>query len=190
MKKVITDQGQGDEPTSTTPLKSKGKGRGKRKNKKRAKEILPLWLELPEEIWPNILQRLEIVEILLTAQKVCTTWRRACKDPSVWRVINMPIGSQYFNFDKRHTYEEMCRHAVDHSQGELVDISLAFYATNKLLAYITERSGKLKRLSISWNYSKLSLVQVVQKLSLLAELSLTEIVITREGIEALGSYCP
>nr|XP_018633039.1 F-box protein SKIP19 [Nicotiana tomentosiformis] len=47
------------------------------------------WLELPEGIWANILHRLGAVQILLTLQKVCITWRRVCKDPSMWRVIDM-----------------------------------------------------------------------------------------------------
>ncbi|OIT18745.1 f-box protein skip19, partial [Nicotiana attenuata] len=75
------------------------------------------WLELPEGIWANILHKLGAVEILDSAQKVCTTWRRVCKDPSMWPVIDMwNYGDPYI---EPYDLEKMCSHAVDRSQGEL-----------------------------------------------------------------------
>ncbi|XP_070021661.1 putative F-box/LRR-repeat protein 23 [Nicotiana sylvestris] len=94
--------------------------------------------------------------------------------------------------DMDYDLGEMCRHAVDRSQGELVDINLEYFATDKLLSYVAERSGKLKRLSIACCYGMLcdGSVEAVQKLPLLEELSLTHTDITTEGIEALGRSCP
>ncbi|CAN4076218.1 unnamed protein product [Withania somnifera] len=147
-------------------------------------------MEIPEGIWTNILHRLGAVEILETAEKVCSKWRRVCKDPSMWRVIDMWNDGDLSEMD--YDLEVMCRHAVDRSQGEAVDINLQYFATDNLLHYIAERSGKLQRLSIACSYGMVcdSLVEVVQRLPLLEELSLTHTTITTEGIEALGRSCP
>ncbi|MCD7460164.1 hypothetical protein HAX54_042973 [Datura stramonium] len=168
--------------------KRKEKGKGKNKNASVVKK--PPWMELSEGIWGNILQRLGAVEILETAQRVCTTWRRICKEPSMWRVINMRNDGDLSEMD--YDLEEMCLLAVDRSRGELVDINLEYFATGKLLGHIAERSGKLKRLSIACCYGMVcdGLVEAVQKLPLLEELSLTHTTITTEGIEALGRSCP
>ncbi|PHU08902.1 putative F-box/LRR-repeat protein 23 [Capsicum chinense] len=100
-------------------------------------EETPAWLELQEGIWENILQRLGVEEILKTARKVCTTWNRICKLPSMWRVINMPNeGEMVYHFEK------MCRRAIDHSRGELVDINLQHFADDKLFQYIAQRIGQ------------------------------------------------
>ncbi|XP_059315402.1 F-box protein SKIP19-like [Lycium ferocissimum] len=177
---------------------------GKGRNKNQATANSPPWLELPVEIWAYILHKLGAIEILLRAQNVCTTWRRACKDPSMWRVIDCRVStsmwhvihskrSEYINFDKWHFLVEMCRHAVDRSQGELVDIRLEFYATDELLAYVVERSPKLKSLSfVKWTLKLESkvFVEVVQNLPLLEEVFVSYSPITKENIEALGHYCP
>ncbi|XP_060179306.1 F-box protein SKIP19-like [Lycium barbarum] len=149
----------------------------------------PPWLELGEDIWANILHRLGAIEILQTAQKVCTTWRRICKDPSMWRVITMGNDGDLFKIT--YELEVMCRHAIDRSQGELVDINLEYCATDHLLEYIAERSGKLRRLSIACCYRRVykGFDAVAHKLPLLEELSLTHTTITPKAIEALGGSC-
>ncbi|VVB01730.1 unnamed protein product [Arabis nemorensis] len=43
------------------------------------------WSELPPELTSSIMLRLGVVEILENAQKVCRAWRRASKEPSMWR---------------------------------------------------------------------------------------------------------
>ncbi|KAK4729397.1 hypothetical protein R3W88_022385 [Solanum pinnatisectum] len=168
-------------------MNRKGKVKGKSNSRPVVKK--PPWMELPEGIWANILHRLGAVEILESAEKVCSKWRRVCKNPSMWRVIDMWNLGDLSDMD--YDLEVMCRHAVDRSQGEVVDINLQYFATAQLLEYIAERSGKLKRLSIACCYGMVceSLVEVVHKLPLLEELSLTHTTITIEGIEALGRSC-
>ncbi|XP_006362508.1 F-box protein SKIP19-like [Solanum tuberosum] len=150
----------------------------------------PPWMELQEGIWENILQRLGVIEILKTARKVCRKWRQICQEPSMWRVINMRNNGNLTEIG--YQLEKICRRAVDRSRGELIDINLQYFGNDKLVQYIAERSGKLKRLSIACCYFKVceSLVEAVQKLPLLEELSLTHTALTIEGIEALGHSCP
>ncbi|XP_059306471.1 F-box protein SKIP19-like isoform X2 [Lycium ferocissimum] len=169
-------------------MNRKGKLKGKTKKASMVKK--PPWLELEENVWANILHKLGAIEILETAQKVCTTWRRICKEPSMWRIINMTNDGDLSDMD--YDLEEMCRYAIDRSQGELVDINLEYFATGPLLENIAQRSGKLKRLSIACCYGMVceGLVEAVQKLPLLEELSLAHTTITTEGIESLGHSCP
>ncbi|XP_033140147.1 F-box protein SKIP19-like [Brassica rapa] len=92
------------------------------------------WAELPSELTSSILQRLSLVEILENAQKVCTSWRRVCKDPSMWRKIVMHyLGNLWYDRDI------MCRHVVDRSQGGLIEIEIWYFCTDSLLNYVADR---------------------------------------------------
>ncbi|KAF8052684.1 hypothetical protein N665_1520s0002 [Sinapis alba] len=94
------------------------------------------WTELPYELTSSILRRLDTVDILENAQKVCTLWRHVCKDPDTWRKIDMRnLG------DNGYYLEIMCRHAVDLSQGGLLEIDIWQFCTDSLLNYIADRSS-------------------------------------------------
>ncbi|MCD7460165.1 hypothetical protein HAX54_042974 [Datura stramonium] len=152
--------------------------------------IAPPWLELPPEITSTILQKLGTIEILRNAEKVCTTWRRLCQEPAMWRVIQMQNAGAYF-WDREDDLEKICRQAVDRSQGQLIDISLEYFGSDNLLNYIAERSAQLKRLRLvcSYNVSGEGLSAAVKKFPLLEELHLYYISITKEAIETIGRSC-
>ncbi|XP_019087391.1 PREDICTED: putative F-box/LRR-repeat protein 23 [Camelina sativa] len=76
-----------------------------------------------------------MIDILENVQKLCKPWRRVCKDPSVWRKIDM---RNLGDFATKYDLEIMCRHAVDLSQGGLVDIDIWDFDTDDLLYYIAE----------------------------------------------------
>nr|GEV52671.1 hypothetical protein [Tanacetum cinerariifolium] len=117
------------------------------------------WLELPSDIMANILYRVGVYDILENAQKVCTTWRKICKDPAMWRVISMHTRGDPRT---RPTLREMCKHAVDRSQGQLRDLAIIDFVDYELLEYVAERS----------------------------KLSLYDWEISEEEICAAGRYCP
>ncbi|XP_057463090.1 F-box protein SKIP19-like isoform X2 [Actinidia eriantha] len=97
------------------------------------------WLELPRDVTATILHKLGAIEILESAQKVCTTWRSICKDPAMWRTIDMYDPGDLPN--KAYDLEKMAMHAIDRSCGELVDIKVEYFGTDELLQYIAERFG-------------------------------------------------
>ncbi|GKA35531.1 F-box domain containing protein, partial [Tanacetum coccineum] len=122
------------------------------------------WLDLPSDLAANILHRIGVIGILENAQKVCTTWRKICKEPAMWKVIHMDtaLGS--------HTMaqlRQMCKNAVDRSQGQLADINILGFCNNELLKYIADRQSHPE-----------------------TKLSLHKTEITREAIETIGRHCP
>ncbi|MFS8010529.1 putative F-box domain, leucine-rich repeat domain superfamily, F-box-like domain superfamily [Helianthus anomalus] len=148
------------------------------------------WLDLPSDVTANILERVGMVDILENAQKVCTAWRKICKDPAMWRVINMS-DIDILRSDAIFSSLTMCKHAVDRSQGQLVDITLVFVYDPGLLSYIADRSSQLRRLEMAFCFlSKSWTTDALMKFPLLEELNLYDIEISKEEIETVGRYCP
>ncbi|KAL0011790.1 hypothetical protein SO802_006898 [Lithocarpus litseifolius] len=69
------------------------------------------WLDLPKDVTVSILQRLGAINILESAQKVCMLWRNICKDPSMWRAIDMQNLDDLHNMP--YNLKIMCIHAID-----------------------------------------------------------------------------
>ncbi|KAL3634254.1 hypothetical protein CASFOL_021308 [Castilleja foliolosa] len=153
----------------------------------------PPWIDLPRDVMLNILSRLGPVEILKNAQKVCTTWRSVCSEPSLWRVIEI----ESYAID----LTSICRRAVELSQGELIDINIDLLCPSDLLLYISERSSRLKslRLAVSGTMSNKCFTTAVSKFP---ELEVLHIFwyyfsfhvhmpfITAKEVEAIGVSCP
>ena len=97
--------------------------------------VSPPWIELPEDLTANILQRLDTEEILQNAQLVCSTWWRVCKNPAMWRVID--LGYLRNLAGKSDTF---CRDLVDRSQGQLLELKISgFEVDNGWLNYVADR---------------------------------------------------
>ncbi|KAL7148064.1 hypothetical protein ABFS83_06G152200 [Erythranthe nasuta] len=153
-------------------------------------EATPPWLNLPREITAAILQKLRTVEILTTAQKVCTTWRSVCNDPSMWRRVD--IHGSEDTWEMPLDLDKICRHAVDRSSGQLIDISIEYFGNDDLLLYISRRSSQLKRLQLVHCYgiSYDCLIEAIKNLPLLEELHLYYIHTIPETIASIGRCCP
>ncbi|KAG8385236.1 hypothetical protein BUALT_Bualt03G0021100 [Buddleja alternifolia] len=150
----------------------------------------PPWVELPRDVTANILQRLDLVDILESVQKVCTTWRSVCRDPAMWRVID--IRNDGYLQDK-FDLNTMCCHAVDRSQGQLRDITLEYFGDDELLDYICQRSSHLKRLLLACccDMTSKGLSEALKKTPLLEELHLNMIAsVFPQEIETIGISCP
>ncbi|CAA7047001.1 unnamed protein product [Microthlaspi erraticum] len=148
------------------------------------------WAELPPDLTSSILQRLGTVDILENAQKVCRSWRRVCKDPSMWRKIDMlnpgDLGSMPYDL------EVMCRHAVDRSQGGLLEIDIWYFGTDELLNYIADRSSNLKtlRLIMCYPIADEGFIEAVAKLPLIEYLELSHCAMSGAALRVVGQTCP
>ncbi|XP_076900613.1 putative F-box/LRR-repeat protein 22 [Bidens hawaiensis] len=90
-----------------------------------------------------------------------------------------------------HSSENLCRLAVSRSQDQLVDVTLVNdYDGSTLLGYVSERSSQLKRLEMAYDFFGISLSAALMKFSLLKELNLYFIKISKQDIETVGRYCP
>ncbi|KAF8052687.1 hypothetical protein N665_1520s0005 [Sinapis alba] len=150
-------------------------------------ECIINWAELPSELTSSILSRLDTVDILENAQKVCTSWYRVCKDPSMWRKIDMRNRR-----DMGLNLEMMCRHAVDRSQGGLVEIDIWQFGTDSLLNYIADRSSNLRSLKLV-KCSLLTsegLTEALVNLPLLEELEVSYCLLSVESLKVVGQSLP
>ncbi|PRQ29564.1 putative F-box domain, leucine-rich repeat domain, L domain-containing protein [Rosa chinensis] len=145
------------------------------------------WTELPDDVTLSILSRVGAIDILVNAQKVCMKWRRICKDPVMWRTIDMRNrGYEVYDLGK------MCRHAIDRSCGNLDDISIDHFGTNRLLKYITDSSSRIKRLRLALckRISDQGVIEVAMKLPLLEDLEISLCRLSRKSLEVVGRSCP
>ncbi|KAE7996121.1 hypothetical protein FH972_000869 [Carpinus fangiana] len=147
------------------------------------------WLELPRDLTESILLRLGAIEILTSAQWVCSPWRKLCKEPSMWLAIDMRKPGDHWKFPQ---LEKMCREAVDRSCGQLVDIKVEDFGTDELLRHIADNSSQVKRLQLvrCYGISDEGLSEVAAKLPLLEELAISYCQLSKSALEDVGRSCP
>ncbi|KAK1381995.1 putative F-box/LRR-repeat protein 23 [Heracleum sosnowskyi] len=130
------------------------------------------WLELPADLTSSILVRLGAVEVLMSARKVCKTWRQICSAPEMWRVIKI----RHLDYEKSpKILKRVVTKAVDLSCGQLVDLDLQIWGhPYNLLRYVFDRSSQLRRLCLfsSTNITSEWLSEMLEGLPLLEELHL------------------
>jgi hypothetical protein len=98
---------------------------------------VPNWLELPKEVTANILQRLGTIDIVTSACLVCPQWWNICKDPFMWRTIQITntLVSPYSHVE----LADMSRYAIERSCGHLENIHIDSFCTDHLLECIAEK---------------------------------------------------
>ncbi|CAL9233108.1 unnamed protein product, partial [Arabidopsis halleri] len=139
------------------------------------------WAELPSDLTSSILLRLSVIEILENAQKVCRSWRRVCKDPWMWRRIDMRNPR---NLGGMMDMEIICRHAVDRSQGSLVEIDIGYFGTDSLLNYMADRL-RLVRCHLVTDEG---IANAVVKLPLLEDLEISFCDLSGESLRVLLTH--
>ncbi|XP_077243626.1 F-box protein SKIP19-like isoform X2 [Tasmannia lanceolata] len=101
------------------------------------------WAELPLDILSLIFKKLGSIEVLFTAQAVCSSWMRFSYEPQVWHCIEM-LNNGYV-YDLEYDLEKMARSAVDRSRGQLVEFSVEYFGTDQLLQYVADSMMYAKR---------------------------------------------
>lgn len=121
------------------------------------------WLELPAELTSSILQRLGTVGVLVSARKVCKTWRTICSDPAMWRVVNLGHSCNFHVSDLglESEMEKLAKKAVDLSCGQLVEFSVQDFASDELLRYVSERYNGFCLLLVFYNFTNVGLVNLL-----------------------------
>ncbi|XP_048625553.1 putative F-box/LRR-repeat protein 23 isoform X2 [Brassica napus] len=150
------------------------------------------WSELPYELTSSILRRLDYTDILVNAQRVCTSWRRVCKDPAMWRKIDMRDLGKF-----RYLVKTLCRliyhrHILDLSQGGLVELDMWYIGSDSLLDYIADRSSNLRSLKLDLisMITTDGLTEALGKLPLLEELELSRYTLSGDSLRVVGQSCP
>ncbi|KAL0714059.1 hypothetical protein Bca4012_021037 [Brassica carinata] len=151
------------------------------------------WVGLPPDLTWSILSRLSTAEILEKTQGVCKSWHRVCKEPSMWRKINMHKNNDlgFMGFLTRSRHVAMCRHAVDRSHGGLVEIDIWRFCTDSLLNHIADSASNLRILRIAMcREIRDGLLQAAGKLQFLEELDISYCSFEAETLRAVGKSCP
>ncbi|PSS29018.1 F-box protein [Actinidia chinensis var. chinensis] len=148
------------------------------------------WAELPQDVTATILQKLGAIDILQSVQKVCMAWRSICKDPAIWRSIDMHNSGDLWDMD--YDLVKMAKHAIDRSCGQLVNINVEYFGTDCLLQYIGERASQLRRLQLvcCCGISDEGLSEAAKKLPFLEELGIHYGMLSKEALENVGRCSP
>ncbi|KAI5407343.1 putative F-box/LRR-repeat protein 23 [Lathyrus oleraceus] len=150
----------------------------------------PNWLELPRKIITNILQRLDTIDIVKSVCGVCPLWWNICKDPSLWRTINMTSFTCGLLF--HNDLVKICHYAVERSCGHLEDVDIEYFCTDELLECISENAGNLRRLRLldCQLVTDKGFSAAVRKLAQLEEVDISFCNLVKESLEVLGRSCP
>ncbi|KAF9616829.1 hypothetical protein IFM89_032679 [Coptis chinensis] len=154
------------------------------------------WLDLPRDVMIIILSKLHTIDILYSVQRVCSSWRKLCKEPQFFCRIVIPSRWEDCARLGADGLAELVKVAMDRSCGELVEFSLE---TRKqvvlidLLFNVVERSNTLKylRLDTCFTFQSRSLwKQIARKIPLLEELEIHYDSFSVMAIEEVGRSCP
>ncbi|GJR28220.1 hypothetical protein Tco_1104452 [Tanacetum coccineum] len=89
------------------------------------------WMGASSDVMANILSRLCINDVLENAQKVCTAWH---EDEDEYD------DEEEVDSKREISREKVCKHLVDRSQGQLVDLTLVSTNNAEILLHVAERS--------------------------------------------------
>ncbi|KAL6627721.1 hypothetical protein ACP70R_031447 [Stipagrostis hirtigluma subsp. patula] len=135
------------------------------------------WAELPPDLISAVFHRLGPVQIMLAADKVCRSWRRAARDePDLWRRIDM---RGYRELSSRDLVDlhKMAVDAVLRSQGQCEAFcGEGSNVNDDFLRILADQAPSLKTLILvkCEKVSKRGFLEAVRKFPQLEELELSE----------------
>ncbi|KAF9611130.1 hypothetical protein IFM89_027088 [Coptis chinensis] len=148
------------------------------------------WLDLPKDVMLAIFMKLTAYEILFTAQRVCSSWRKLAKEPQLFRSI--AIRHLWRCFRSNNGALRFTKELVDRSCRQLTDFSYDGDKSEMILRYVAHRTNMLKSLQINCCrfISDGALIKAAGSFPLLEELVLIKYSFSRETIKKLGRCCP
>ncbi|KAL5699002.1 hypothetical protein ACHQM5_029965 [Ranunculus cassubicifolius] len=157
------------------------------------------WSELTHEILINILSRLILEDLWKSSMFVCKSWFQACKDPSLYSVLDLETQFESRNesslwwtpiFERR--IDSMIRSVVESSGEELIEIRTR-HCSDRSACFIADRCPNLKVLSIKScpNVKDVSLAKIASGCPMLYELDISYCYeISYKSLEVIGQKCP
>ncbi|KAL5730298.1 hypothetical protein ACHQM5_003137 [Ranunculus cassubicifolius] len=141
------------------------------------------WLELPRDILIHIFIKLGTVDVLYTAQRVCSLWRKISKEPQIFRSVDMRNHWHVFGgHDYHEPYAKMTTEALNRSCGELVEFSMEYFAKSN-------SSLKCLRLANSYDISEEAFIKIAEANPMLEEIDLPLCQFGAETIGVVGRSC-
>ncbi|KAK9706987.1 hypothetical protein RND81_07G165500 [Saponaria officinalis] len=108
------------------------------------------WTQLPCDVMLMILMKVQHLQILVSVQFVCKSRHILCKEPSLWRTIQLKDNRKLRtveNFDD--DFNILCN-AVDSSAGDLIDLDVECFVLHGLRSYVASRKlSSLEELDIT-----------------------------------------
>ncbi|KAK1323957.1 hypothetical protein QJS10_CPA02g00889 [Acorus calamus] len=97
--------------------------------------------EMSPDLLSVVFEKVGALGVLCAAQAMCPAWRRVSLQPQLWRSIDMRNPWQPWDLmdSDEFNLERMARNAIDRANGNLVEISFEYVATDDLIKYISER---------------------------------------------------
>ncbi|KAL6638832.1 hypothetical protein ACP70R_023468 [Stipagrostis hirtigluma subsp. patula] len=133
------------------------------------------WAELPPELISSILHRLDPVQIMLAADKVCRSWRRAARDePELWRRVDTR-GHTELAYRNLVDLRKMAVDAVSRSRGQCEAFcGQGFAVDDDFIRFLADQAPSLKSLINCGNISVRGFLAAIQRFPRLEELELSE----------------
>ncbi|KAL6596940.1 hypothetical protein ACP70R_047074 [Stipagrostis hirtigluma subsp. patula] len=151
------------------------------------------WAELPPELISSVLHRLDPVQIMLAADKVCRSWRRAARDePELWRRVDMR-GHTELAYRNLVDLRKMAVDAVSRSRGQCEAFcGQGFAVDDDFIRFLADQAPSLKSLINCGNISVRGFLAAIQRFPQLEELELSEcwFVCHPEVLPAVAKACP
>ncbi|CAL5003512.1 unnamed protein product [Urochloa decumbens] len=174
----------------TPPPSSSSRRRNRRRNRGRKVEEARDWTALPLDAISAILGKLDHIEILMGAGKVCRSWRAAARDePALWRRIDM---RGHPELDRVVNLYGMARVAVRRARGQCEAFWAEYAADDDVLHLLGEQAPSLKSLRLICCQDIVEFEEEIKKFPLLEELeiSLFTNIGGKQMFEEVGKSCP
>ncbi|CAM0943706.1 unnamed protein product [Alopecurus aequalis] len=158
-----------------TPSRRRG-ARHRRSCKKKAaeEERHRNWAEMPLDTILAVLHKLDHIDILMGADQVCRSWRRAARDePELWRRIVIRGNA---SLSSRLNRQGMACDAVQRSKGQCEAFCGEYAGDDGFLLYLSEQAPCLKslRLISCSGVSFDGFVELIPRFPLLEEIELSQ----------------
>ncbi|KAL6843348.1 hypothetical protein ACP4OV_027061 [Aristida adscensionis] len=149
--------------------------RRRRRRRRRDAAAARDWADgLPTDVLLAILHRLDQLDVLMAADRVCRSWRRAARDePSLWRRVVLRGGEG--QVAARLNRRGMACEAVSRGAGRCEAFCGEYAGDDGFLIYLSERAPFLKslRLITCDGVTDDGLIEAVKEFPLLEELELS-----------------